>query len=328
MAGNEKMTEIIGILGLQGWGKTALTTAFGYNAYLSGFDIYSNYPLAFPYTSIETLEQAKKVRNGYMLFDEFWRWVHARTSQSSINKEMMGICLLNRKRNVSIIYNTQLPRTIDVILRDVTNLRFLPHLEYHNDGKRYVHFIARDLLERESKEMVYNMPIDELGKLFNTRYEVKTIDKENNKSFLEEGKVLEGHFLNAISRIKGFNATKLPNSGIGTDFKGDILITNKKNSFLGDVKSTADSGFIIICDSEHIIKTEINKFIKNAKDWNMNPVLLYPKINKHGNYLNYPNNWFVYPVKENSYLLNLKAKGRVRYSKIIKESIFLKNWLK
>jgi hypothetical protein len=142
--------EIIGILGLQGWGKTALTTFFGYLAYLNGFTIYSNYPLGFDYEYVSSIEDAKKVKNGFLLFDEFWRWVHARTSQSNINKEMMSICLLNRKRNVSIIYNTQLPRTIDVILRDVTNYRYLPHMEYHNDGKKYVHYIMRDLLDREN----------------------------------------------------------------------------------------------------------------------------------------------------------------------------------
>ena len=140
------MNEILGILGLQGWGKTALTTGFGYLAKMNGFKIFSNYPLSFEHTFIDSLKEAKEVRNGYLLFDEFWRWVHARTSQSNINKELMGICLLNRKRNVSIIYNTQLPRTIDVILRDVTNYRYLPHMVLHDDGKKYVHYIMRDLL--------------------------------------------------------------------------------------------------------------------------------------------------------------------------------------
>lgn len=322
------MTEIIGILGLQGWGKTALTTFFGYLAYLNGYKIYSNYPLSFPYVGVESLDQAKQVRNGYLLFDEFWRWVHARTSQSKINQEMMGVCLLNRKRNVSIIYNTQLPRTIDVILRDVTNYRYLPQMRFHDDGKRYVHYIMRDLLGNRFPEMFANMPIDELGKLFNTRYEVKTIDKENKaSSFLEDGKIFEKHFFNAIQRIKRFKATKLPNSGIGTDFKGDILITNKKNSYLGDVKSTIDDGRVTICDPKHSINKEMDKFIQNAKDWNMQPVLLFPKIKKAGNYLNFANNWYVYEVKNNSYLLDLKS-HQASYPKMILKSVLLKNWCK
>jgi hypothetical protein len=318
------MTEILGILGLQGWGKTALTTAFGYLAFLNGFKIFSNYPLSFDYTPIETLKEAKNVRNGYLLFDEFWRWVHARTSQSNINKEMMGICLLNRKRNVSIIYNTQLPRTIDVILRDVTNYRYLPHMEYHNDGERYVHYIMRDLLDRESDEMFFNMPIKDLGKLFNTRYEVK--DLGSNKSFLEIGKEIEKKCCNAINKMKGFKATSFKNSGIGTAFKGDLLIHTPKGNYLGDVKSTGLSGFISYCDSEHKINIETNKMIKNAKTWGFKPCLLFPKINKEGNYLNFPNNWFVYEINNNSYLLDNKG-HRLRYNKLQLKSKILKNWV-
>lgn len=320
------MTEILGILGLQGWGKTALTTFFGYLAYLNGYTVYSNYPLSFNYIYIDSIKQAQSVRNGYILFDEFWRWVHARTSQSNINKLMMSICLLNRKRNISIIYNTQLPRTIDVILRDVTNYRFLPQMVRHSDNKRYVHFIYRDLLDNDSPEYFCPMPINELGKLFSTTYEVKDLDTEN-KSFLEIGKELENKCLNALKRLKGFKSTGLKNSGIGTDFKGDILVTNKKNSFLADVKSTTSSGHVTFCDPKHTIKDEMNKFIKNAKVWNMIPVLIYPKINKDGNYLNHPNNWYVYTVKNSSYLLNLKN-HQTRYSKLIKESVIMKNWLK
>lgn len=320
------MTEILGILGLQGWGKTALTTFFGYLAYLSGYKIFSNFPLSFDHTYIDTIKDAQNVRNGYLLFDEFWRWVHARTSQSNINKLMMSICLLNRKRNVSIIYNTQLPRTIDVILRDVTNYRYLPHMEFHKDGKRYVHYIMRDLLDRESNEMFCSMPIDELGKLFNTRYEVKDIGTEN-KSFLEIGKELEKRCLTAVNRMKGFKATSIYNSGLGTDFKGDIIISTKNGNYLADVKSTTNSGHIVICDSEHTCKDEMNKFIKNSKEWNFKPILLFPKIKKEGNYLKYPNNWYLYKVNNGSYLLNLIA-SQLRYSKLIKNSLLLKNWYK
>lgn len=320
------MTEILGIYGLQGWGKTALTTGFGYLAYKNGYDIYSNYPLSFDYKPVETIKQAQEVRNGYLLFDEFWKWVHARTSQSNVNKVMMGICLLNRKRNVSIIYNSQLPRTIDVILKDVTNFRYLPHLETHKDGRRYVHYIMRDLLGRETPEMFFNMPIDELGKLFNTRYEVGDINKTvDNKSFLELGKELEKKCLIALKKVKGVKATSIKNSGIGTDFKGDILATFKKQSYLIDVKS-ANKNTVVICNPENTCSNEMNKFIRNAKTWNMKPLIIFPRNDKEGNYLNYPNNWYVYSVKNNSYLLLLRN-NMVRYNKIINESNILKNGL-
>lgn len=322
------MNEIIGILGLQGWGKTALTTAFGYLAFLKGYDIYSNYPLSFDHNYIDTLKQAKEVRNGFLLFDEFWRWVHSRTSQSAINKEMMGICLLNRKRNVSIIYNTQLPRTIDVILRDVTNYRYLPHMVLHNDGLYYVHYIMRDLLNRESNEMFFNMPIDDLkggglGKLFNTRYEVKKIEKDN-ESFLEIGKQLEKKCILALNKIKGVKANLLPNSGKGTGFKGDILINTGNGNILGDVKSTGESGKVTICDNKHRTKDEMNKLIKNAKEWNFTPAIIFPKIKKYGNFLNYPSNWYIYFLNNNSYFLNSTG-NQLWYNKIILKSVILKN---
>lgn len=316
--------EIIGILGLQGWGKTALTTAFGYLAHLNGYDIYSNYPLGFPYIHVDSIEEAKKVRNGYLLFDEFWRWVHARTSQSNINKEMMAICLLNRKRNVSIIYNTQLPRTIDIILRDVTNYRFVPQMKFHADGKKYVHYIMKDLMDQESEEMFFNMPIKELGKLFDTRYEVKQITKEDSDSFLEQGKELEKKCLNALNKIKGVRATLFKNSGLGTDFKGDILINTSNGNYLADVKSTGESGRVTICDSKHRVKDEMNKLIVNAKSWDFKPCLLFPKIKKQGNFLNFPSNWYMYKLDNNSYLLN-NISNQVYYSKLIKKSVFLKN---
>ena len=169
------------------------------------------------------------------------------------------------------------------------------------------------------------MPIDELGKLFSTRYEVEDIDTDKNESFLEIGKELEKKCLIAINKMKGFKATILPNSGIGTDFKGDLLINTPNGNYLGDVKSTGVSGKVTICDNEHTIKDEMNKLLKNAKEWDFKPILLYPKIGKEGNYLAYPNNWFVYPINNGSYLLNSKG-HQAFYNKLINKSIFMQKW--
>lgn len=310
---------------MQGWGKTALTTWMGKRMYEGGYDIYSNYPVNFPHTLVTSLKEAKGVRNGYLLFDEFWRWVHARTSQSNINKEMMAICLLNRKRNVSIIYNTQLPRTIDVILRDVTLYRYLPKIKTHKDGFRYIHYIMRDLLDRESPEMFVTMPIHEIGKLYNTNYEVGDIENDSDNSFLEKTLILENHCINALKKIKGINVNLLPDSGKGTGFKGDILINFKGVNYIADVKSTADSGEVIFCDPSSSVKNEMNKFNSEAKKWNFKPLLFFPKIKKHGNYLNYPTNWYGYKLNGNSYLFDL-VNHKARYNKLIKQSFFLKNW--
>lgn len=314
--------EIIGIYGLQGWGKTALTTVFGKIAHDKGFKIYSNYHLSFDYTPVTTLTEAKNARNGYMLFDEFWRWVHARTSQTTINKEMMAICLLNRKRGINIIYNSQLPRTIDVILKDVTNMRILPQMITHKDGKRYIHYWGKDLMNRETGEKVIPVPIDVIGKWFNTREEVGKLEKEITP--LENAIIKEKRNVLALNKLKGCKARIIPNSGINSHLKGDIDITTKYGRFVGDTKSTGLI-HVTICDSNHRIKDEMNKFLDNAKEWHYYPIILFPKKEKAGKSLNYPANWYIYFLHGNSYLLDNKGK-QLRYDKLVKESEILKNW--
>lgn len=318
------MSEIIGILGLQGWGKTALTTYFGFVAFCNGRTIYSNYPVSYPHILIKSLKEAQECRNGYLLLDEFWRWVHARTSQSKINKEMMAICLLNRKRNVSIIYNTQLPRTIDVILRDVTNYRYLPQMKTHSDGKRYIHYVMRDLLDRESIEMMVNSPIDEIGKLYSTNFEVGDLETNTKKTFLEKGIDLEKDCISALKKLK-IRCSLQPNSGINSGMKGDIILSHRKKNYQADVKRTTEKGYVLFCEKGKRIKNEMDKFYNDAKEWNRTPIILFPVVGKQGNFLKYPSNWLIYELTGNSYLFNTNNE-KVRYNKLSNKSLNLKKW--
>ena len=290
--------EIIGIYGLQGWGKTALTTAFGKIAYDKGYKIYSNYKLKFEYEPITTLAEAQKARDGYMLLDEFWRWVHARTSQSKINKEMMAICLLNRKRGINIIYNSQLPRTIDVILKDVTNMRILPQMITHKDGKRYIHYWSKDLLDREAPEKVIPIPIDILGKMFDTREEIGKLDREATP--LEIGMGFEKDFSIAIKKCKGVNFVELlPNSGMYSNWKYDVIVYAKNGVYAFDVKGAKTYVYIKANGKD------LEDKIDNAHQHHAISYISFP--NTKYKRLTMPQAWYTYKLTPSCYLRHLKT---------------------
>jgi hypothetical protein len=311
------MTEIIGIFGLQGWGKTALTTYMGRLAYEQGFDIYSNYPLGFEHTLITSLKEAKEIRNGYFLLDEFWEWAHARTSQSKINKEMMEICLLNRKRGISLIYNTQLKRTIDVILRDVTNYRYLPHMVKHEDDKYYIHYVMRDLLDRESDEMMVTIPIDEIGKWFSTNYEVKKLMKNNEDTPLQKGIKLEEDFVKAVGKCKGVYYVELiPNSGNGSSWSYDVIVYAGNGVYAVDVKGATSRVFLTEFGNDLIKK------IDNAYQHHALSYLAFP--NTDYKQLSLSKAWYMYKLTKNCYIKRFSAPPR--YNKLKNNSMLLSNF--
>lgn len=59
------MSDIVGIFGIQGSGKTMLMTRYGKNLCESGKDIYSNYHLkGISYTPVVSLNDIDKIKNG------------------------------------------------------------------------------------------------------------------------------------------------------------------------------------------------------------------------------------------------------------------------
>ena len=300
-------------MGLQGWGKTALTTGFGILANNMGWDIYSNYPLKnIPYTYFDTVKEAQNIRWGYILFDEFWEWVHARTHQSKINKLMMEICLLNRKRGNSIIYNTQLPRTIDVILKEVTNYRYIPFMIKHSDNKKYVHYIQKDILGREYPEMFFPMSIDELGKCFDTHFEVKKPGLNNEDTPLNKGITLEKDFAKAIKKIKGVKYVDvLPNSGHGSSWLFDVIVYTSKGVYAFDVKGSSKTHIYLQEYGDNIIKK-----INNAREHKAFSYLAFP--NNKFIRMGLPGAWYIHRLTENDYLKRLNSMPF--YNKLVKNS--------
>ena len=306
------MTEILGIFGLQGWGKSALTAFFALQAKIMGYHIYSNFPFNFDYTPVTTIKEAQSCRNGILCLDEIWKWVHARTSQSKVNKEMMAICLLNRKRGVSIIYNSQLPRTVDVILKDVTNYRYLPRMVTHEDGKRYVHYTVKDIIDRESEEMIVPMPIDELGQYFDTRYEIDDLVKNNELTPLQKGIGLEQDFAKAINKLKGINDVQIiPNSGNGSGWSYDVIVYANNGVYACDVKGSSKD-YVYVTEHGKAFLKKIN----NAYNHKAIPCIVYPKYDRVRKTM--PNAWYIYFLNNNSYLRELKTMPY--YNKLIKNS--------
>jgi len=249
------MPTITGIFGLMGTGKTMLMTRYGKKDYDKGKPIYSNYHLKnIEYTPINTLDDIQKMHNCTVLFDELWLWLFARTSQSNLNKEIMKIIFLNRKRNVTIYYTAQLSRTIDVLLREATQFYVYPQLTQLNNSKWHISFYVFNRMGQSLtgiKPMILKEPLEYWGSFYDTTEEITQL-KKNNTSPLQEGIRLENEFIEALQKIKQYYThILLPNSGISIkNIKGDVLFWNKKGKqYVIDVKSATDRVFMI-CGNE------------------------------------------------------------------------------
>ena len=124
--------DIINALGLQGSGKTLLMVAICKHFYDMGYPIYSNITLKKPffkdYTHVDTIKKLEKMRYGVALLDEVWLWVFARSSMSRMNQDITKIIMLNRKRDISILYTAQLGFQADRLLRGVCRYHLYPRI--------------------------------------------------------------------------------------------------------------------------------------------------------------------------------------------------------
>lgn len=119
---------IYGFFGDLGSGKTLTMTRYAYAYYLSGYEIYSNYWLAFPHTLInkEFLQEAVKknedIQGDKILFvlDEFDMYIDSRTSMSKSNLVISYFIKQIRKKNIKLMYATQLEDSVDKRLRNLT----------------------------------------------------------------------------------------------------------------------------------------------------------------------------------------------------------------
>lgn len=119
---------IYGIFGDVGSGKTLTMTKYAYFHYLMGYNIYSNYTLAFPHKKIDA-EFLKDVAKGEIddfegknafFLHEFDVWIDSRSSMKESNKIISYFIKQVRKKRIKLFYDCQIYETVDVRLRRLT----------------------------------------------------------------------------------------------------------------------------------------------------------------------------------------------------------------
>lgn len=311
------MSYIAAILGLQGKGKTMLMTYFGVKDYEMGDTIYSNYHLNdIPYKPVSTLADLDAIRGGTFLFDECWTWLFSRTSMSKMNQQLMKVVMLNRKRDVNIYYTAQLQRSIDVLLREVTNYFIYPTIKPYtikSTGETTFRlcFIMQDILGNQSIEYVLPQPLEVYGGFFDTREEIGSLTQGEEIS-LNKGIQLEEKFSKALSKVDFIKHVELlPNSGIHSTWNFDVIGYSQGKTFAFDVKGVCQSR-VNLNDFGKTLQNKIN----NAKSHNALPFIAFPRNDRVQ--LTNSANWFVCPLNQYSYLLTLSSNPA--YKKLVEHS--------
>jgi len=312
-------SKIIGICGLQGTGKTMLMSKLGQIAHeKSGSKIYANYHLAYDYIPISSLNDMNKMRDGIFLADELWLWLFSRSSMSKLNQELSKLIMLNRKRRLSIIYTAQLYRTVDILLRRVTNFTIIPNIvkigELENEYEYTIKFKAHNEIGQFLKNGIIRSNLKEMGSQYNTLEEIKNL---GDKTPLERGITLEKKFYQAISKKSFIKYVELlPLSGRYSTWKYDIIAYLPGKTIAIDIKGSGKNRVCLKCSGE-----DLRKKIKNAYDHNAVPYIAFP--NYDSKKLTNLKFWNFYKLDYYSYLLKLKENPR--YGKLIKNSIKLED---
>ena len=122
---------VIGVIGKPRSGKTLLITSIGYQDYLNGRKIYSNYWLGYPHEkydindllSISTMEM--EISPKTVLMQEASKWFDSRRSGRIENVLLSSFTGQSGKREIDIYYDDQFVTRIDRGLRDITDYTFL-----------------------------------------------------------------------------------------------------------------------------------------------------------------------------------------------------------
>jgi len=346
--------SIIGIVGLQGTGKTMVMTGLGYSEKLRGKQIYANYSLKYPYTYIDSLQALDNIHDGIVLLDEFWLWVFNRSSMSRINQDIVKIVMLNRKRGITILYTEQTYTQVDKLIRNVTNYWILPKIRpllvpdkdkienhvrnkygYHNTeefNKRAAEVynkaakVLQDPTNYYVKTEIYDANgyrrnvlkfknLEFWGSLYNTYEEVEPHIKVRSIPYtIQDGIEMENHFMESIQNMPWIQQTSHLPNSGHGTGKKFDAILQTDYGKLGIDVKTTNQTRVSIHPEN------LQKQIINAETNQLIPFIVFPKqhiINKTEE-LKKPENWYAHPI-ENSYLLGLRQPPK--YRKLAKSSI-------
>jgi hypothetical protein len=222
---------IVGIVGNQGKGKTALEAWLAKHYFELGFKIHCNFflhgvPGLVPHF-ITTLKDIDAIHDGYAILDEFWGFcADSRQSWSEVNQTVTDILSNARKREYNIIYEAKRASFVDVRIREQTNYFLHPCIMYQDDTGQLVH-LQQNLLypvqlkpllsrlwvyvdqtqvegtyERDMRQPFW-FQLEPVTKTYNTKQEIQSLigGKGEWSPGIEKGMIIEDHF--AI-RIKDF----------------------------------------------------------------------------------------------------------------------------
>lgn len=116
--------------GRRGAGKTLSMVKDGYKYFKAGYKVYSNFKTTFSkyMDSEEVLELDKysDIRNCVLMLDEAQIFFSSRQSMSKKNQKFSNFIQQIRKRNMILLVSTQFTHTVDIILREHTDIIATP----------------------------------------------------------------------------------------------------------------------------------------------------------------------------------------------------------
>ena len=279
--------------GLPGSGKTLVLTAIGFNEYLLGRRIFSNYHLEYPHTYVSSKEDLYAMSNGLFLGDELWRWLFSRRAMRRDQQEIIEDFVENiRKRGIDMIYTGHADFTIDKIVRTITGYYMQPSLVPlrvpdknvikevvggNGESEDVYGLIWKALRSPENYGVVvrtydvYDNLLNETqfnnlrfwGNMYNTFKEVGGLSSESKRK--RKGVALEEKCYEAISGYGLKDVSYLiPNSGYGSPYPGDLIVGNN----LIDVKGIDLSGSVPRID---VRSAHWNKYFSCTRDFGLSP---------------------------------------------------------
>ena len=319
------MSSITGIFGLMGAGKTMLSTRYAKKDADKGKVIYCNYHLNnIDYQPIRSLDDIQKMKNCTAIFDELWLWLFARTSQSNMNKEIMKIVFLNRKRNVEIYYTAQLSRTIDVLLREATQYYCYPFIKHIPEtNKNHVAYYIFDRLNRSLtglEPIILAEPLEYWGQYYDTTEEIEKLQQNQKQNPIETAKYDEISCYKSLEKIKTLHGRYLlPNSGMNNtlNLQCDLIAIDKQYLYPIDAKGRNKDFVYFDCST-------IQKYLDMLKIKYVKPLIAYPRYNYEKDevykMLTSPKFWNIYEIKHDTYIKKNKS-NMIGSHKLEKNSI-------
>ena len=133
---------MIGIfLGEQNSGKTLSMTYYAYRYYKRGYNVFSNYNLAFPHTKLtkeliqEYTKGMRQFDRSVFLLDEIYLFLDSRNFAKGINKILGYFLLQTSKRGVILFGTAQYFNTVEKRFRENSNFQCYCNRVYKTDEK-------------------------------------------------------------------------------------------------------------------------------------------------------------------------------------------------